>query len=172
MTDYQKYQLQWMLDHNYSLEDLINRLQEIQENINLNPSNESQLQTIKYIFSEFENTGFTGAALWACEDEWKNNDKLVSDNGLTEQEIFEKVRLQYIKEDILEKIQEAKDEDEDNCMMSYPKIYKETESNNKDKMLNRIAAVFEDRIGNNDLFWDCYWSAMEGALREVEEKLL
>lgn len=65
MTDYQKYQLEWMLDHNYSLEDLVNKLQEIQENINLNPSNESQLQTIKYIFSEFENTGFTGAALWA-----------------------------------------------------------------------------------------------------------
>lgn len=172
MTDYQKYQLQWMLDRNYSLEDLINELQEIQEDINLSPSNESQLQTIRYIFSEFENIGFAGAELWACEDEWKNNDKLVSDNGLTEQEIFEKVRLQYIKEDILEKIQEAKDEDEDNCMMSYPKIYKETEGNNREKLLNHIATVFEDRIGNNDLFWDCYWSAMEGALREVEEKLL
>lgn len=167
MTDYQKYQLQWMLDHNYSLEDLINRLQEIQEDINLSPSNESQLQTIRYIFSEFETTGFTGAELWACEDEWENNDKLVLDDSLTEQEIFEKVRLQYTKEDILEKIKEITDED----VLYYPKIYKEIESNNRDRLLNRIAAVFEDRIGDNDLFWDCYFSAMEGALREVEENL-
>lgn len=30
MTKYQKYQLKWMIDHNYSLDDLVDALTELQ----------------------------------------------------------------------------------------------------------------------------------------------
>lgn len=32
LTDYEKYQLEWMIDHGYSLNDLLNKLAEIMNN--------------------------------------------------------------------------------------------------------------------------------------------
>lgn len=62
MTAYQKYQLQWMIDHDKSLDDLMNSLTEYQVN--------GCEGTVAEIFDEWEfNSGF-GGEIWACLDEW------------------------------------------------------------------------------------------------------
>lgn len=69
MTNYQRYQLEWMLDHNYSLEDLLNGLQEAQAN-----ADEEGAVPIRDLFGEWEfNHGFDGA-IWVCEDEWNDSE--------------------------------------------------------------------------------------------------
>lgn len=66
MTDYQKYQLQWMIEHNVSIQDLIQELTNCQKE-----SNDPEL-TVKEIFDDWEfNVGF-GGELWACEAEYND----------------------------------------------------------------------------------------------------
>jgi hypothetical protein len=66
LNDYQKYQLQWMIAHDYSLEDLMNGLSEqIGYGMDLNEC-----------FNDWcQYRGFNGAEIWACESEWKNNEE-------------------------------------------------------------------------------------------------
>ena len=67
MTNYEKYQLQWMIDHNYSLNDLI---QELEEHINQD-SPDIKINLSK-AFKEWElNTGFN-SEIYACEEEYYN----------------------------------------------------------------------------------------------------
>lgn len=63
-TNYQNYQLQWMQDHAYSLEDLIMSLEKYRQN--------TFGLTIPELFEEWEvDQGFDGE-LWACEDEFED----------------------------------------------------------------------------------------------------
>lgn len=65
MTGYEKYQLQWMIDHGYSIRDLIHELSKYQQWIDCGES-----QPLDEIFDEWEyNAGF-GSEIWACENEW------------------------------------------------------------------------------------------------------
>ena len=72
LKGYERYQLEWMIEHGYSLEDLMGRLTEIHNEladnaVSLNP---------KEIFNIFEyESGFKESEIWACEDEWEDNDK-------------------------------------------------------------------------------------------------
>lgn len=62
MTRYQKYQLQWMIDHDKSLDDLMNSMTEYQYSGCEGP--------VVDIFSEWKfNSGFNGE-IWACHGEW------------------------------------------------------------------------------------------------------
>lgn len=68
LTNYQKYQLQWMIEHEHSLDDLIYALE--------NHQKETSGLTVSELFKEWENDiGFTGSEIWACEDEWKDNEE-------------------------------------------------------------------------------------------------
>lgn len=63
-TDYQNYQLQWMQDHAYSLEDLITSLEKYRK--------DTFGLTLPELFHEWEqNQGFNGE-IWACEDEFED----------------------------------------------------------------------------------------------------
>ena len=75
-SNYQNYQLQWMIDHNYSLNDLIDSLNDY---INENP--EEYITTIENkpyinlhnVFNDWEyNSGFN-QKLYVCEDEFYQN---------------------------------------------------------------------------------------------------
>lgn len=70
MTDYQKYQLQWMIDHGYSLQDLIHELTDCQFS---DPEyNDGTHIPVSCLFDEWKaNIGF-GSEIWACEAEWEN----------------------------------------------------------------------------------------------------
>lgn len=59
-TNYQNYQLQWMHDHAYSLEDLMMSLEKYRQN--------TFGLTIPELFEEWKfNQGFDGE-IWVCED--------------------------------------------------------------------------------------------------------
>ena len=62
MTEYQRYQLKWMLDHNISLDDLMTELTNHQMN--------GCEGTVAEIFDEWEHEEGFGGELWACIDEW------------------------------------------------------------------------------------------------------
>ena len=75
LTGYERYQLQWMIEHGYSLEDLFSRLDEIvQESY---PSTDRPLPS--WAYEDFEEIGFKGAEIWPCQDEWANNEALEED---------------------------------------------------------------------------------------------
>lgn len=74
MNDYEKYQLQWMIDHRYSLKNLMNSLADAM-NDELD-AHGNAYRLIEEAFDIFEEErGFAGSEIWACEDEWKNLDK-------------------------------------------------------------------------------------------------
>lgn len=78
LTDYEKYQLEWMIDHGYSLNDLLNKLAEIMNNELTVQGNPYVLLTEAFDIFQFEQ-GFYESEIWACEDEWKNNEGLEDD---------------------------------------------------------------------------------------------
>ena len=65
MTDYQKYQLQWMIDHGYSLQDLMRELTELQYD---DPEASDRISTpISELLNEWELVRGYGSVIWACE---------------------------------------------------------------------------------------------------------
>lgn len=70
---YEEYKLQWLIDHGYTLNDIINQLQELYDNPYFDEDNDSNL--ISNLFDMWEDEfGFPGAEIWACYDEWLKND--------------------------------------------------------------------------------------------------
>lgn len=78
LTDYEKYQLEWMIEHGHSLNDLLNKLAEIMNNELTVQGNPYVLLTEAFDIFQFEQ-GFCESEIWACEDEWKNNEALEND---------------------------------------------------------------------------------------------
>ena len=68
MTDYQKFQLQWMIDHSYSLDDLMKELDRCQMDW------AEGKEPVSEIFKSWElDIGF-GGSIWPCEKEWQQCD--------------------------------------------------------------------------------------------------
>ena len=65
MTPYQKYKLQWLIDHNYSLDDLI---QELEDYIN-QESSDIKINLSK-AFEEWESDIGFKSEIYACEEEF------------------------------------------------------------------------------------------------------
>lgn len=88
MNEYEKYRLQWMLDHDYSLPDLLERLSDIAMNENLD-----EIQNPRVMLNEaFERLeyeqGFDNEEIWLCKDEWEHdlyssNEYSLTDAGKT-----------------------------------------------------------------------------------------
>ena len=88
MNEYEKYRLQWMLDHDYSLPDLLERLSDIAMNENLD-----EIQNPRVMLNEaFERLeyeqGFDNKEIWLCKDEWEHdlyssNEYSLTDAGKT-----------------------------------------------------------------------------------------
>lgn len=69
MRDYKKYQFQWMLDHGYSLNDLMSELTKFQYD---DPEDSDHISTpISKLFDEWVQDAGFGSEIWACEEEWK-----------------------------------------------------------------------------------------------------
>ncbi len=70
MTDYQKYQLQWMIAHGYSLQDLIAGLTCLQY---ADPKDSDRISTpVSELFDEWETDSGFNSEIWACEAEWRD----------------------------------------------------------------------------------------------------
>lgn len=70
MKNYEKYMLNWMIEHGYTIYDLINKLDE--QKALYDEANEEF--SIWDLFNEWEfNEGFNGE-IWSCYGEWLENE--------------------------------------------------------------------------------------------------
>ena len=73
MTNYEKYQLQWMIDHGFSLQDLMTELTLLQyENTDvLDPIS----APVDQLFKEWEQDIGFNSEIWASEAEWEDSEE-------------------------------------------------------------------------------------------------
>jgi hypothetical protein len=71
--EYEYYRLQWMIDHNRTLPELIENLQSVRMELD-DDSQLDEFTTDLYVFEEFEETGFSEGELWCCYNEWLDNE--------------------------------------------------------------------------------------------------
>lgn len=71
---YEKFKLQWMLDHGYTLSDLVEHLDMM---IHEDHAEETGIRTsLPSLFEDWEfGVGFTGGAVWPCFEEWLASDR-------------------------------------------------------------------------------------------------
>lgn len=69
LEGYERYQLEWMIAHGYSIRDLIQAMYELQYD---DPEDSDYIsQPVTDLFEDWESDcGFPGAEIWVCEDEW------------------------------------------------------------------------------------------------------
>ena len=70
MTNYEQYQLEWMISHGHSLYDLIKELEKVQydEDGSIIPVPVGEL------FMRWETDSGFGSEIWACEEEWMESE--------------------------------------------------------------------------------------------------
>ena len=86
MSNYEKYKLQWMLDHGYTLQDLIQSLTEYQQ---ADPEDIERASTpITELFEEWQQDIGFRSEIWVCEQEWLdyegNDDEMMFENPCAE----------------------------------------------------------------------------------------
>lgn len=69
MTDYERYQLEWMIDHGHSLGELMTELTNLQNDLELTPGVNL---TVSDVFEAWEHDHGFGGELYACEDEYND----------------------------------------------------------------------------------------------------
>ena len=68
MSDYEKYQLEWMISNGYSLRGLMEELAKLQCD---DPEDHEQTSTpVSELFAQWESDVGFGSEIWACEEEW------------------------------------------------------------------------------------------------------
>lgn len=72
MKKYEKYQLQWMIDHGYCLTDLIKELDQLA----VDRPNDSIME----LYQGWEQDRGFNSEIWACQDEWAENEALEPDS--------------------------------------------------------------------------------------------
>lgn len=73
LKDYEKYKLQWMLEHGYTLSDLLEKLAKI-INEEMNVTNGNAHVYIDEAFEIFEKEqGFKNSKIWASKEEWEKS---------------------------------------------------------------------------------------------------
>lgn len=70
MGKYQKYRLRWMIEHEHSIKEFIEVLQELQDEAR----EDMEEPTVKELFDRFLDVGFNGGEIWVCKGEWKANE--------------------------------------------------------------------------------------------------
>lgn len=71
--EYEFYKLQWMLDHQRTLPELIENLQSVRMELD-SDSRLDEFTTDLYVLEEFESSGFSGGELWSSYAEWLDNE--------------------------------------------------------------------------------------------------
>lgn len=84
MTKYQKYQLQWMIDHDHSLDELIGELTDLQYS---DPEDSDMIsQPVSDLFDEWNQDCGFGGELWACEAEWNECESRETNSAVVDAE--------------------------------------------------------------------------------------
>lgn len=73
MSEYQKYQLEWLISHGFSLQDLMKELTELQYT---DPEDSDMICTpVSELFDEWATDIGFGSEIWVCEDEWNEYER-------------------------------------------------------------------------------------------------
>lgn len=70
MTDYEKYQLHWMIVHGHSLNELMQEMERLQTEI-------CEPVSISELFRQWESDSGFGSEIWACEEEWMDEEGII-----------------------------------------------------------------------------------------------
>lgn len=74
MSDYETFQLQWMIDREHSLRELMEELQSLQYE---DPEDSDRISTpITELFAEWETERGFGSEIWPCEAEYESRKKV------------------------------------------------------------------------------------------------
>lgn len=74
MSDYETFQLQWMIDREHSLRELMEELQSLQYE---DPEDSDRISTpITELFAEWEAERGFGSEIWPCEAEYESREKV------------------------------------------------------------------------------------------------
>lgn len=74
MSDYETFQLQWMIDREHSLRELMEELQSLQYE---DPEDSDRISTpITELFAEWEAERGFGSEIWPCEAEYESRGKV------------------------------------------------------------------------------------------------
>lgn len=74
MSDYETFQLQWMIDREHSLRELMEELQRLQYE---DPEDSDRISTpITELFAEWEAERGFGSEIWPCEAEYESREKV------------------------------------------------------------------------------------------------
>lgn len=72
-TTYEQYQLQWLIDHGHSIDDLIRNLQVVWEQLQ-EDKEENEIVDVTTAYEVwYDSVGFK-SELWVCKDEWEQNE--------------------------------------------------------------------------------------------------
>ena len=92
MNEYEKYQLQWLMEHGYSLADFVKALiPHVNEVSSIEPD-ANLAYCLKEGFYDFKNEGFNGD-IWLSEEEWKQdlnrgNEYNLTNDGMSKVKLF------------------------------------------------------------------------------------
>ena len=79
MSDYEKFQLQWMIEHGHSLRELLEELERAQYE---DPENDARISTpITELFAEWEKDCGFGSEIWPGEAEYEDCEGKDATNG-------------------------------------------------------------------------------------------
>ena len=79
MSDYEKYQLLWMIDHGHSLRELLEELKEYQYE---DPEDSDRISTpIPELFQEWEKDRGFDSEIWPCEAEFNETEAQLAENA-------------------------------------------------------------------------------------------
>ena len=83
MTNYQKYQLQWMIDHDHPLDEMVSEMLAMQTDGDKIAFDGD----VADLFSEWEYSCGFGGEIWACEKEWQDAEEKLLDHHTTDMSI-------------------------------------------------------------------------------------
>lgn len=79
LKGYEKYQLEWLIEHGYSLDDLIDKLQQTFEML-YTEKEENEVIDIRDTYEVWYDSFGFDQNIFASKDEWENNENLEKEN--------------------------------------------------------------------------------------------
>ena len=92
MNEYEKYQLQWLMEHGYSLADFVKALIPYANEVSSIEPDANLAYCLEEGFYDFKNEGFNGD-IWLSEEEWKQdlnrgNEYNLTNDGMSKVKLF------------------------------------------------------------------------------------
>lgn len=85
LKGYEKYQLEWMIEHNYSLDDLIGNLQAVWEKLDEEKEENEVIDVTTTYEVWYDSFGFDNE-LFVSKNEWSNNEEKEYEDKIEEKE--------------------------------------------------------------------------------------